>query len=969
MKKRVLTLLALVIGISPLWATNHAFPNQTDIAMQSEETVLDTITGYIYPEWNDYEFVLKGNSYWINVGVSEGHMNYNKIYVNDGMLTVDVEVDVVSTLTFTSNYNGNNSHLIVTHNGAGIISLNNTKLNDTQVHSIELVPGTHTIQFQGIFYLTNLGIAKTELITVNLLEPGSLNTEILYNVDNLKDVRCLKIKGQMNDDDWKIIKMMKSNLFTLDLSEAITTAIPEECFRYSYSEPIFLHTIILPEGLKSIGVSAFYESSLKNINFPSTLESIGSSAFSHTSITAAILPESCINIGSYCFRECYSLTDMQLSNKLTHIPEFMCEKCYDLNPFNLPQALTSVGSNAFSECHKVYFDLPESLSTIEAGAFRSTNTGGVKQHLKIPNNISRIRKDAFLGTGYISAELPVSFFKTCYSHSQYDACYRFLGYGIKTLRLNCATVVDVWGEASLYSLFDNEEILSNVTLQVPQHLVNSYKSDEYWYNAKAIEGFSTEEIDHWNIRRDLVLDARSRLLGTPSIKIYGDGSLKINGEDGMTINNLLVDSSPENRLYTSRFISNADNVTVEGDLITYFDLPHTGRWYYITLPYDIKAGDIVINDANLSGQRAVRYYDGATRATNGASGNWKNYEADDVIPAGTGFIMQVSRTGWWRFPAQNNESKQYMTSYKMFVKGLAANPSDNPSNRGWNLVGNPYQAFYNIHKLNFTAPITVREDNKYAAYSIIDDDYALAPNQAFFVQCPEGLSEISFPLDGRQMTDKIESQVGAKPMSFAGKQARRLTDITLAFGEQTDRTRVVLNEQATMGYDMSADAGKFMGDEGVAQIYSHDGNGTSYAINERPEGNGTVSLGFVAGEDGQYSISVSRNDGSRVVLVDNELGITADITSDAYEFTATAGTYEKRFEVRLGNSGVTDIDNVVELKDKITAVDGGISAGVPAEIYNMAGVKVAETDGGIIPLASGHYLVKAQGSVVKVYVK
>ncbi len=963
MKKRVLTLLAVSIGILPLMATS-ALSVSADVPAQLEEVASsDPATGYVFPAWNEFNmtFSLDGN-----VSVSQNQMN-----ILDATVTIDVEVDVPSTFVFTKDWRSYSEHryMNVFHNDELVLATDESHSEVEHRHFIELAPGKHTIQFQGNILILDIGVAKTPLITVNLLEPGSLNTEILYNVDHLKEVRCLKIKGKMNDDDWNIIKMMNENLFTLDLSEAITTEVPDECFYDDYSNyPVhFLYAIVLPEGLKRIGNRAFCRSSLKNVNIPSTLQSIGEEAFYVTCITTAILPESCVDLGDRCFMYCQYLTDMALSDKITVIPNQFSSHCNNLKPFSLPKNLMEIKASAFEGSDHVYFEFPESLTTIGDAAFRETNLTWCEHidSLIIPKNVTSLGKYTFENTGYVYAELPVSFYE--YRYNPLDPQYMngFLDSNIMTLRINCATVLDV----SKYSVFLDKNHLPNVTLQVPQHLVNSYKSDGYWYNAKSIEGFSTEEIDHWNIRRDLVLDARSRLLGTPSIKIYGDGSLKINGETGMTINNLLVDSSPEDRLYTSRFISNADNVTVEGDLITYFQLVSKGKWYYICLPYDIKVSDIQNDQPDKNSQCAIRYYDGGSRAINGASGNWKNYEADDIIPAGTGFIMQVSEAAWWRFPAQNNESKQYMTSYKMFVKGLAENPSENPSDRGWNLVGNPYQAFYNIHKMNFTAPITVRENNKYAAYSIIDDDYALAPNQAFFVQCPEGLSEISFPLDGRQMTDEIESQVGAKPMNFANKQTRQLTDITLTSGEQTDRTRVVLNEQATMGYDMSADAGKFMGDAGVSQIYSHDGNGTSYAINERPAGNGTVYLGFVAGEDGCFSISVTRNNGGRVMLVDNEQGITTDITSTPYEFTATAGTYEKRFELRLGNSGVTDMDNVVELKDKISVVDNGINAGVPVEVYNMAGVKVAETEGGSISLASGHYLIKAQGSVVKVYVK
>lgn len=272
-----------------------------------------------------------------------------------------------------------------------------------------------------------------------------------------------------------------------------------------------------------------------------------------------------------------------------------------------------------------------------------------------------------------------------------------------------------------------------------------------------------------------------------------------------------------------------------------------------------------------------------------------------VIPAGTGFIMQTNKDTWNFFHAVDNDMKQNLVSYTEFVKGLEVNPSEKKSNTGWNLVGNPWQCFYNSHCLNFTAPITVWDNynSKYVAYSITDDDYAIRPNEAFFVQCPnEEYNTIGFPIQGRQFTDVIESQNAAPAMNPAMKE-RRLIDVVLAANDQcNDKTRVVLNEKAKLDYETACDASKFMSMDGsVPQLFTLDAEGTHYAINERPMYDGIVKMGLYVAKSGTYTISIGRCDMEKVMLVDNETGETTDISYGEYTFSTEAGTFANRFEL------------------------------------------------------------------------
>ena len=939
-------------------------------------TILDNsinITSkYQFPDWNDYPILFEPS----NDGKWSASKNVINVSLNSGnssTLKAVVDIKQDATICFYAKDNWDDNTMLKMKIDGQLVRLwSGTYQMYESRYFYELSPGKHVVEWiasNGGVTLKDIGVENTALISVDLLEPGSLGTEILYNVDNLKDVRRLKINGSMNDDDWKIIDMMSGNLFTLDLSGTDVEVLTEYSFdsQYHGNWP-FLHAVLLPNSLKSIERNAFNYTYLDSINFPISLESIGDYAFSRTNIKKALLPDLCLNLGEGVFSDCYFLEETKLADGLKNIPSYTYKLCYKLKNFQLPSKLETIGGYAFYGCNNVSFDFPESLTYIGYVAFQCTNQLGEKDSLIIPKNVTYIGGNAFADCNkYKYVELPAGFFNVTYSNT--SGVEGFLPISIEKLRMNCPTVVK-----HPKTIIGNQ-YRPNITLQVPSFLVNSYKLDEYWYEFGAIEGFDTDEIDEWVLNSDLVLGARERLSGTPSVVINTGGSLKVNGTDGMPINNLSMQSDPDNKAY-GRMFSNADKVTVNGDLLIRFRAGSANKWYFLSLPYNVKVSDIVFTNNNP--KHAIRYYDGANRAANGANGSWKNFEEDDIIPAGTGFIFQVSEAGWWKIPAQADESKAYLTSNKMFVKALAANESANASDKGWNLVGNPYQSWYNIHKLNFTAPITVRENNNYAAYSVIDDDYAIAPNQAFFVQCPEGITDISFPLDGRQMTSVIESQTGAKPRTADadGAGVRVLTDITVSNGVNTDRTRVVFNESASAEYEISCDASKFMSESAdVPQIYSYDEDGIKYAINERPQGNGAVRLGFVAGESGYFTISLARNMAEKVLLLDKENDVTVDLAAQDYGFMSDAGTFENRFELVLRGE-TTGIDETLNA-DGVTVVPvkGGIDvSGVngTVEVYSVSGVKVAgcESDGTdrFFSLPKGGYVVKAGGQSVKVVV-
>ena len=848
-----------------------------------------------------------------------------------------------------------------------------------------LSAGTHHILWKfkntGDYYthatISNVGIISIpETISVSLLEPGSLGAEVLYHVDHIKDVRCLKVSGKMNDDDWAKIGMM-TNLQSLDLSDAIVTKIPDYQFKKADDKCQFLHEIVLPNTLEIIGNEAFYESYVETRTFPSTLKEIGNSAFYESCITEAILPDNMTYIGERAFENCRNLVTAKYPQGLSYVPDYCYSGCIKLNTFELHNGIARIGESAFSGTENFSATLPETLTTLGQNAFSNSGTVNlvVPEALTVWERISSYFSNSGFSSNkkLVSAEFPTSFYK--------DDVQGILNNceNLETVTFKSPTVVA--GEYK--NSFLDGCTSPNLTLRVPSFLVNSYKLDEYWYNYN-IEGFNTADIKDWNVRGNLVLNNRERIDGTPNLFIAKSGSVKINGENAQNIDNLEVYVDHYNTIYDyesnqsdyafGKILVNNDATTISGECIHHHYVD-AKKWYFISLPFDIKVNEITNNS---EGRMAIRYYDGATRASEGVVGNWKDYAEDAVIEAGTGFIVQTSVATTLTFRALDNESKQNIVSNEEFKKALAANASERMSDKGWNLVGNPWQCYFNIHTLNFTAPITVYDvyNKTYAAYSIIDDDYAIRPNEAFFVQCPEGTELISFPQSGRQLTSVITNQSAARPM-YSQASNRQLIDITVCADKYTDKTRVVLNEVSALGYETSYDACKFMTMEaGVPQIYTIDNEETEYAINERPLDKGIVKLGVVVSTSGTHRISMPRNEAGSVILIDHKAGVKHDLSKGDYEFTAEAGTYNSRFTLNISSSSETGIEDA-EMADGALECDGnnilvnGIKGNV--SVYTVDGRKVAETysNGNVSfnNMPQGIYIVRTVQGTGKVTVK
>ena len=128
-------------------------------------------------------------------------------------------------------------------------------------------------------------------------------------------------------------------------------------YMFAFSECNNLKSIVLPEGLLTLGDMAFmYDSSIEEINLPSTLTSLGGNCFTGTSIKSLTIPGSVKALGNDKMIDSNSLRLVIVEEGVTSIGRHVFNFCQNADIY-LPSTLSYLGEDAIS-AHNVYFKSP-----------------------------------------------------------------------------------------------------------------------------------------------------------------------------------------------------------------------------------------------------------------------------------------------------------------------------------------------------------------------------------------------------------------------------------------------------------------------------------------------------------------------------------------------------------------------------------------------------------------------------------
>lgn len=737
--------------------------------------------------------------------------------------------------------------------------------------------------------------------------PGLLQ---VLDRDSLSNIVTLKVSGTINGYDIMLFRNKMNNLHHLDLSDADIVANP-----YEYYEGYATENDVLGEYTFS------RINNLTSIILPKNLKEIRSFAFDYCSnLNKVTFPnnQAFKLVGQNIFCGCYLLKEITLPDGLEYIPTGCFQVC-GLKHVDFPPSLKRIEGDAFYGCDLDSLNLP-GVTYIQGDAFKSNRN---LKELRVPSTLEKIEEGAFSDCGlekvYAYTVLPISI-------SQ--------------------------------NTFDN---FSNIALYVPTQSVDNYYLNTQWSQFKEIHEFN-EPYKYFYLDKEFTLEDK-RFDGTPDIDIKEDGGLKVDGKDNQEAGDVTIKGDGDK--------GNSGTLITDGNLNAKkmrFDISVSdNKWYFFSFPFDIK-----LSDTKAPGEYKWKMYDGSIRADQG-SGGWVNLpDNEEWLKQGKGYIFQTNKAGTLTLKVTKEKFGQLDANNIM--KELDVFPSGNNFDASWNFIGNPQTSYYNVNDLGYEAPITVWNGNSYEAVRPGDDDYTLHPFQAFFVQKPTASSTIEFKAEDRltKTGSEIRAQeTKARRLARGFVPSRMIINLNVSDGSLSDKTRVVFNDKKSRNYEMDCDAAKFMTLTQAPQLYSVEGKGTKFAINERPMG--SVQLGFTAKKSGTFTISAVRMD-QPMLLKDNVAGITIDLTNGDYEFTSEAGTFNKRF-LLTPNSSVTSIADVVKKTGvNILPTEEGIQIngcnGKNVDVYNLNGAQVASSNSdGMLRLPAGIYIVKVNGMSTKVMVK
>ena len=185
-------------------------------------------------------------------------------------------------------------------------------------------------------------------------------------------------------EDWDALKNTIDNGNNPLLNATIMYTPQESDFTYTENDTGVTITgytgstgnIIIPSELggkpvTAIGEKAFFQNkTITSVKIPEGVTSIGNSAFAQTNLTEVEIPKSVKNIERYAFNCCYNLEEVTIPGGVQRTGNYAFAYCTRLKQVIISDGVEIIGTSAFYGCSSLTeVTIPKSVTSIEYEAF------------------------------------------------------------------------------------------------------------------------------------------------------------------------------------------------------------------------------------------------------------------------------------------------------------------------------------------------------------------------------------------------------------------------------------------------------------------------------------------------------------------------------------------------------------------------------------------------------------------------
>ena len=743
--------------------------------------------------------------------------------------------------------------------------------------------------------------AKASSYTVNVQKPGTLSAEIRKKTSDFLSITELTVTGMLDDyDDLECVSEMQ-NLEKVDLSGAVCSSIGS-----SFSGLEKLREVRLPNSVKEIESSAFSDClSLTLIDMPG-VESIEMMAFFNCpELRSLTLPSTLKSMSPY-----WSMWG-------TAIGTIYCYAVIPPASFSLPS--TEEGITLYVPACSV-----EAYREILYETSYEALVDVVSMNVKI-DDCYVARDYAFSttsGLGGTNLHISENPSLGTYENNYDQSVALTIDAGKNTWNLN---------KFSMRTKMNDLEEALNKHFQTTALF---YQEATSLYNKQTPIEANEVEVTLKDISNDWVFfslpfDVQMKDITMPSSdsKLYirrysGENRSKLDGHTWLDVkDNEMLNANEGYILYRSHFgdeDDDAGNITFKAantihknDIFTFDDVTlnlkpypaaakRNSGWNYVGNPYPCYYNiGWIEEDAILTMYYNEKYYTFSTRDD--------NY----VMPPLTGFFVQCDdQCNTLTFHQEGREAKHRYKEFELpwgdplYEWGEEddndddANDDDDDDDDWWNDDDDDDDDDW------WNDDNDDDDDND-------DNDWGWNDGEEYDEEWlrewwKEHYGDIPFPLSKQRRAISSE---------------RKIYNFILSDSKESDRTRLVVNPNASMAYELQRDASKFMSTNmSVPQVFISD-DGDRLAIDERPLGDGMITLGVYVGKAGIQKLHLDTADKDcAVMLIDNYAGKTINLAESDYTFEAESGMQTGRFIVCM-NGEATALERISKEKSNGSEYD------------------------------------------------